>query len=199
MAYTTVNPVTVGDPTKSDHYDDVFDNTIENKDRLDAHTHDGTESDVQVVTGGIADNAVTEAKIADTDLPIAARSYVSTESSGTSTAWTENFDGDSNMDTFDFGGGDIRARYNVPSNGLYYVHAQAIHDSLNTLAITNDGGTALANCPNISSTGGAVSGIFKLTSSDYIKFAYTHAGGNFTTGSANTFFEVRKLPWTTAY
>jgi hypothetical protein len=135
----------------------------------------------------------------DRSLPYAARSYLATESSGTSTAWTESYDNDGVMDTFDFGGGDIRARYQASVDGVYYAHAQATHDSLNTLSITSDGAVDMATCPNIGAAGGAVSGVFMLNANDYIKFAYTHTAGNFTVGSASTYFEVFKLPHTEDY
>ena len=204
--YSSTNPVVVGAPTKADDYDVVFDNTVAIYDSFVAHDHNGDEGESQVVTDGITDNAVTEAKIADTDLPNGFRAYASNISGLTVNTWVDSggtggFDNDSNFAT---------GTYTVPSNGVYVIFAQArVEDSSSIGSITlqlkeganviaedkvigtNDAGTyyAVLQCATIE----------VLTASDTITTLVSGASGNLITGRENTYFYAYKLPWTTAY
>jgi hypothetical protein len=206
MAFTGTNPTVVGNPTKKDDYDDSFDNTKANRDLVlgDNAQASGETGHGHTGTGANDGVKIEKEAIASTDHPIAARSFLVTESTGISLTWNDSsaggFDDGGNMDTFDFGGGDIRARYQAPTDGVYYVHAHATHDDLTALSITDDGGTAIAVAQDVDATGADITTLVLLSANDYLKFAYSHsAGGNFTTGTAYTFFEVFKLPFTTDY
>jgi hypothetical protein len=216
MAFTSTTPAVVGNATKADDLNNVHVNTKENKDMIAGdngegtgvatQNHTGSGRGVQIPTAGIEDNAITEAKIADTDLPVAAK-VIATAGTVAAPSWSDSttgaYDNDSNF---------LSSAYTVPSDGLYALFAMFTIDDNGVAADLAEvkfeiGSTSIAKTTTTTVSGGNDYKMAQLyveevlSASDVITLDTATLVGSPTlvTGRDRSYWGIRKLPWTTSY
>jgi hypothetical protein len=219
MAFDSEYQPVVGEPTKLDDWNALRDNAKFNYRKItgrapeddsstDGHTHTGTAGgDGELIpTEGIEDDAVTEDKIADTDLPNAFRAWANNSALDPVNWDTESFDPDENFDL-------ANDKYETPSNGVYFLGVQMtflpdggpgtyIVEIKKGATVIASGKTSPISDGNLQTL--LVTTLSKLTIGDDITVNVSRNGGGAdpdtgVAGEDKTFFYGYKLPWTTAY